>query len=161
MKAARLHAYGQPLVVEEVATPSPGPGLLLVRVKGVGFCHSDLHVIDGELPILPRMPLILGRENAGVVAEMGAGVTSVHRGDPVLVFGGWGCGRCDLCVTGVEQLCETPEWVGLSEHDGGYAEYLLVPSERYLVGLRAIEPKLAAPLADAALTPLGRELGAP
>lgn len=56
MRAARLHAYGQPLVVEEVPTPEPGPGQVLVRVQGAGFCHSDLHVINGEIPVLPRMP---------------------------------------------------------------------------------------------------------
>jgi propanol-preferring alcohol dehydrogenase len=153
MKAARLHAYGGPLVIEEVPTPEPGPGQIVVRVEGAGFCHSDLHVIDGEIRILPRMPLILGHENAGAVRAIGEGVTSVRPGDPVAVYGGWGCGHCDFCVTGREQLCATPSWVGLSNFDGGYAEYLLVPHERYLVPLRAIEPAVAAPLTDAALTP--------
>jgi alcohol dehydrogenase, propanol-preferring len=71
----------------------------------------------------------------------------------VAVFGGWGCGRCALCITGHEQLCETPEWVGLSSHDGGYAEFQLVPHERYLVPLSSLSPTQAAPLTDAALTP--------
>jgi propanol-preferring alcohol dehydrogenase len=153
MKAARLHSYGSPLVIEEIPRPEPGPGQVLVHVEGAGFCHSDLHVIDGELPILPRMPMTLGHENAGVVAETGAGVTSVKRGDPVAVYGGWGCGICDFCVTGREQLCASPQWVGLSDYDGGYAEYLLVPFERYLVPLHMLEPKVAAPFTDAALTP--------
>jgi propanol-preferring alcohol dehydrogenase len=153
MKAARLHNYRQPLVVEEVPTPRPGPGEVLVKVEGAGFCHSDIHVIDGEIPILPRMPLILGHENAGIVAAIGSGVRAVKEGDTVAVFGGWGCGRCDYCVTGSEQLCETPEWPGLSMHDGGYAEYLLVPHERYLVKLFRLKPAEAAPLTDAALTP--------
>jgi propanol-preferring alcohol dehydrogenase len=153
MKAARLHAYGKPLVVEEVPTPRPGPGEVLVKIEGAGFCHSDLHVIDGEIQILPRLPLTLGHENAGVVAAVGAGVAAVREGDPVVVYGGWGCGRCDCCVTGSEQLCVTPKWVGLSEYDGGYAQYLLVPRERYLVKLSQLAPKLAAPLTDAALTP--------
>jgi propanol-preferring alcohol dehydrogenase len=135
MKAARLHAYGQPLQIDEIPTPTPGPGQVLVAVHGAGFCHSDIHVIDGDLPILPRMPLVLGHENAGVVAATGAGVEAVREGDAVAVFGGWGCGRCRLCVTGHEQLCETPAWAGLSTNDGGYAEYLLVPHERYLVPL--------------------------
>ena len=73
MKAARIHAYGKPLVIEEVPTPTAGPGQVLVRVEGAGFCHSDLHIIGGEIPILPRMPLILGHENAGRVAEVGPG----------------------------------------------------------------------------------------
>jgi propanol-preferring alcohol dehydrogenase len=110
-------------------------------------------VIDGDIQILPRMPLILGHENAGVVAAVGTGVHAVQEGDPVAVFGGWGCGQCDYCVTGHEQLCETPQWAGLSVHDGGYAEYLLVPHERYLVKLSTLKPTEAAPLTDAALTP--------
>jgi propanol-preferring alcohol dehydrogenase len=151
--AARLHAYGQPLQIDEIPTPTPGPGQVLVAVHGAGFCHSDIHVIDGDLPILPRMPLVLGHENAGVVAAIGAGVDAVREGDAVAVFGGWGCGRCRLCVTGHEQLCETPAWAGLSTNDGGYAEYLLVPHERYLVPLSSLAPAQAAPLTDAALTP--------
>jgi len=153
MKAARLHAYRQPLVVERVATPRPGPGQVLVRVDGSGFCHSDVHIIDGELQILPRFPLTLGHESAGTVERVGEGVLSTRPGDRVLVYGGWGCGLCDACVSGDEQLCDKPEWVGLSQWDGGYAEYLLVPRERYLVKLSVLEPRVAAPLADAALTP--------
>lgn len=140
-------------MLEEIPTPTPGPGQVVVRVAGAGFCHSDLHVIDGEIQILPKMPMTLGHENAGIVAKVGPGVTAVREGDSVAVFGGWGCGRCSPCVTGHEQLCETPAWVGLSQHDGGYAEYLLVPHERYLVKLRTLTPVTAAPLTDAALTP--------
>jgi propanol-preferring alcohol dehydrogenase len=153
MRAARLHEYGHPLVLEDIPVPQPARGQVVVRVVGAGFCHSDIHVIDGDIPVLPRMPLTLGHENAGIVHDVGDGVTTVREGDPVAVFGGWGCGRCDYCVTGYEQLCETPEWAGLSMHDGGYAEYLLVPHERYLVKLSTLDPTVAAPLTDAALTP--------
>ena len=153
MKAARLHGYGKKLEVEDVPKPRPGPGEVLVKVMGAGFCHSDIHIIDGELKVLPRFPITLGHENAGVVAELGAGVRTVQEGDPVAVYGGWGCGLCDFCIGGNEQLCETPKWVGASEYDGGYAEYLLVPHERYLVKLGKLDPREAAPLTDAALTP--------
>jgi alcohol dehydrogenase, propanol-preferring len=153
MKAARIVGYDEPLVIEEIPTPEPGPGQVLVRVKGAGFCHSDLHVISGELPILPKMPTTLGHENAGIVAEIGDGVTAVDPGDAVAIFGGWGCGFCDMCVSGLEQMCLTPEWAGLSKWDGGYAEYILVPQERYLVKLDKLDPAVAAPFTDAALTP--------
>jgi len=153
MKAARLHHYGEALVVEDVPTPRPGPGEVVVRVEGAGFCHSDIHVMDGEIQILPRLPLTLGHENAGIVDAIGSGVAGVREGDAVAVFGGWGCGRCDYCITGHEQLCGTPQWAGLSIYDGGYAEYLLVPHERYLVKLSKLKPTDAAPLTDAALTP--------
>jgi propanol-preferring alcohol dehydrogenase len=125
----------------------------VIRVEGAGFCHSDLHIISGEIQILPRMPLTLGHENAGTVAAIGDGVRAVREGDRVAVYGGWGDGFCDYCAAGEENLCPTMQWVGLSEHEGGYAEYLLVPHERYLVPLHTLEPKVAAPLTDAALTP--------
>ncbi len=153
MRAARLHGYGQPLQIDDIPTPAPGPGQVLVAVRGAGFCHSDIHVIDGDIRILPKMPLVLGHENAGVVADVGPDVHGVRQGDAAAVFGGWGCGRCTLCITGHEQLCETPQWAGLSTHDGGYAEFLLVPHERYLVPLASLSPVQAAPLTDAALTP--------
>jgi propanol-preferring alcohol dehydrogenase len=153
MKAARLHAYGKPLVLDEVPNPKPGPGQVVVKVQGAGFCHSDLHIIGGEIQILPRLPLTLGHENAGTISAVGSGVESVREGDAVAVFGGWGCGKCDYCVSGHDQLCATPAWVGLSQYDGGYADYLLVPNEKYLVPLGKLSPREAAPLTDAALTP--------
>jgi propanol-preferring alcohol dehydrogenase len=153
MKAARLHAYQTPLVVEEIPTPRPVGDQVLVKVAGAGFCHSDVHVIDGEIRVLPRFPITLGHENAGFVTAVGSEVKALREGDPVLVFGGWGCGPCDYCVGGNEQLCVAPEWAGLSHRDGGYAEYLLVPHERYLIKLGKLSPQDAAPLADAALTP--------
>ncbi|HJR61435.1 MAG TPA: NAD(P)-dependent alcohol dehydrogenase [Vicinamibacterales bacterium] len=153
MRAARLHEYGKPLIIDEVPRPTPGPGQVVIRVEGAGFCHSDLHIISGEIQVLPRMPLTLGHENAGTVAAIGGGVTAVKEGDRVAVYGGWGDGFCDYCIAGEENLCPTMQWVGLSQHEGGYAEYLLVPHERYLVPLKTLEPKVAAPLTDAALTP--------
>lgn len=153
MRAARLHAYGAPLQIDEVPVPRPGPDEVLVRVAGAGFCHSDLHVMSGAIPILPRMPLTLGHENAGIVAAVGAGVHTVKEGDAVAVYGGWGDGTCDYCVSGDENVCMQGAWVGLSRHDGGYAEYLLVPHQRYLVTLTRLDPRTAAPLTDAALTP--------
>lgn len=153
MRAARLHACKKPLVIEDIPIPEPGFGEVLVRIEGAGFCHSDIHIIDGELPVLPRLPITLGHENAGRVAAVGPGVEEYREGQPVAVFGGWGCGRCDLCVTGDEQLCPDPRWPGIFGHDGGYAEYMLVPKEGYLVHLCSLEPRVAAPLTDAALTP--------
>lgn len=153
MRAARLHAYATPLVVEDVPRPSPGAGEVIVQIAGAGFCHSDVHIIAGEIRMLPRLPMTLGHENAGIVAAVGAGVRAVKEGDPVAVYGGWGDGVCDYCVAGEENLCPSMQWVGLSQHDGGYAEYLRVPHERYLVRLHTLDPRDAAPLTDAALTP--------
>ncbi|MFI5349275.1 MAG: NAD(P)-dependent alcohol dehydrogenase [Elusimicrobiota bacterium] len=153
MKAARLHNYKSPLSLDEVPTPVPEPGQVVVKVAGAGFCHSDLHIIDGEIDLPLPLPLTLGHENAGYVAAVGRGVTTVREGDAVIVYGGWGCGTCGPCVTGHEQLCDNPQWAGLSKWNGGYAESILVPQERYLVKLSKLDPRRAAPLADAALTP--------
>jgi D-arabinose 1-dehydrogenase-like Zn-dependent alcohol dehydrogenase len=91
------------------------------------------------------MPLTLGHENAGTVSAIGQGVHAVKEGDHVAVYGGWGDGFCDYCTAGEENVCPTMQWVGLSQHDGGYAEYLLVPRERYLVKLNTLAPRAAAP----------------
>jgi propanol-preferring alcohol dehydrogenase len=152
MRAARLYEYGEPMRIDEVPTPEPGPGEVLVRIGGAGACHSDLHIIDGEIPLLGEEPKILGHENAGWVEATGPGVTTFERGEPVLVFGGWGCGLCRRCLGGEEQLCDSRRWGGLGP-PGGYAEYLLVPSARHLVRIGDLDPVEAAPLTDAALTP--------
>lgn len=154
MLCAKLYNYKSELVIEDCKEPDivDDKGII-IRVKGAGFCHSDIHIIDGEIPILPKMPIILGHENAGIVYKVGKSVKNVKEGDKVVVYGGWGCGYCDYCIRGDEQLCTNPKWVGLSEYDGGYAEYLYVPDEKYLVKLNNLEPEIACIYADAGLTP--------
>jgi propanol-preferring alcohol dehydrogenase len=150
MKAAVLHAIGEPLRIEEVPTPRPGPGQVLVKVAAAGVCHSDLHQQDGSVPP-HRIPLIMGHENAGWVAGLGPGAEGLAEGDPVVVYGGWGCGRCRLCLGGQEQLCDGARWAGLGP-DGGYAEYLLVPAARHLLPAGSLDLVKAAGLTDAGLS---------
>jgi len=150
MKAAVLHAIGEPLRIEEVATPRPGPGQVLVKVAAAGVCHSDLHQRDGTVPP-HRLPLIMGHENAGWVAGLGQGAEGVAEGDPVVVYGGWGCGQCRFCLGGQEQLCDGARWSGLGP-DGGYAEYLLVPATRHLLPAGRLDLVKAAGLTDAGLS---------
>lgn len=152
MRAARLHAYGEPLRIDEVDTPEPGPGEVLIRIASTGACHSDLHVMSGEMPIVPELPWIMGHENAGYVEALGPGAGGVEVGSPVLVWGGWGCGTCRVCRAGDEQVCDVLRWGGLGR-PGGYAEYLVVPSTRNLIPIDDLDPSTAAPLSDAALTP--------
>jgi propanol-preferring alcohol dehydrogenase len=148
MRAARFYPRDG-LRIEEVPRPEVGPGELLVEVGGCGVCHSDLHIVDGEIPI--PQPTTLGHEVAGTVAETGDGV-DLDPGTEVAVFGGWGCGACEVCERGEDQLCNLTNWLGIG-HDGGYAEYLRVPTERYVLPLDGLDPATAAPLTDAALTP--------
>jgi alcohol dehydrogenase, propanol-preferring len=154
VRAALLHAWDEPFKVEEVPTPEPGPGEVRVRIGGAGACHSDLHFKAGAVarPGLPPAPWILGHENAGWVDALGAGADGVEVGQPVAVFGGWGCGRCRLCLGGEEQLCDTRRWGGIGR-PGGYAEALIVPSTRHLIPIDGLDPVDVAPLTDAALTP--------
>ena len=160
MKAYQFVSWGQAPVLVDVPTPEPGPGQVLVRVGGAGVCRGDLDVTRRWSPdLLPwawKLPFTLGHEVAGWVAEVGAGVESVHPGEAVLVYGPCGCGRCRACLSGLENRCQHMPGnfsaVGLG-HDGGMAEFVLVPSAHHLVRLGQLDPAAAAPLADAALTP--------
>jgi propanol-preferring alcohol dehydrogenase len=158
MKAIQLTAWQRPAELREVPRPQPGPGELLLEVGGAGLCHSDLHIMgypEGTLPF--PVPFTLGHEVAGTVVELGAGTTSVSVGESVLVYGPWGCGRCRRCSLGEEHLCERgrelPGRAAGIGYDGGLAEYMVVPSPRLTVPIGDLDPALAAPLADAALTP--------
>jgi propanol-preferring alcohol dehydrogenase len=152
MRAARLHEFGKPFSIDEVPDPEPGPGEVLVRVGGAGVCHSDLHIAHGEMPDLLDGPKIMGHENAGWVEALGPGATGFEPGEAVIVYGGWGCGMCRVCMSGEEQLCDTLRWGGLGP-PGGYAERYVVPSPRHLIRIGALDPAEAAPLTDAGLTP--------
>jgi propanol-preferring alcohol dehydrogenase len=128
MKAAVVHSFGQPLTIEEVPVPTPGPGQVLVRVKASGVCHTDVHAAHGDWPVKPTLPFIPGHEGAGYVAAIGSGVTSLHEGDRVGVP--WlhsACGTCDYCLTGWETLCPNQQNTGYSVN-GSYAEYVLAPA---------------------------------
>ena len=150
MLAARLVEAGKPLEVSEVPTPEVVEDQVLVKIAGAGVCHSDLHILDMAAGL--ALPLILGHENTGYVARLGPEATGLDLDEPVAVYGGWGCGTCDICRRGEEQLCDISKWVGLGSA-GGYAEFLLVPHSRYLVPLAGLDPVESAPLVDAALTP--------
>jgi propanol-preferring alcohol dehydrogenase len=140
VNAAVLRRVGAPLRLEDRPPPQPRGEEVLVRVRGAGVCHSDLHMIDGLIPGLP-LPRVLGHEIAGEADGLG----------PVLVYASWGDGTCRWCLRGEEQLCARaaePGWA----RDGGYAEAVLVPSRRYLLPLGDLDPVRAAPLADAGVT---------
>ncbi len=125
MKAAVVHEFGKPLVIEEVPVPEVPPGQVLVKVVASGVCHTDLHAADGDWPVKPSLPFIPGHEGVGYVAAVGTGVTHVKEGDRVGVP--WlhtACGHCEHCITGWETLCDSQQMTGYTVN-GGYAEYVL------------------------------------
>ncbi|SCF26388.1 NAD(P)-dependent alcohol dehydrogenase [Micromonospora chokoriensis] len=162
MRALRLPEWRSTPELVEVPDPTPGPGQVVVRIGGAGACHSDLHLMDefepGTMPWNP--PFTLGHENAGWVHALGDGVTGLSVGQPVAVFGAWGCGTCARCRVGVDTYCENPSGAPVPSGggglglDGGMAEFELVPDARHLVPLpEGLDPADAAPLTDAGLTP--------
>jgi S-(hydroxymethyl)glutathione dehydrogenase / alcohol dehydrogenase len=113
VKAAVLYEYGEPLVIEELELESPRAGEILVRMVASGVCHSDLHSAQGVHP--GPMPAVIGHEGAGVVEEVGPGVTTVAPGDHVVLTWLPYCGACRECLRGRANLCERLAW-----SDSGY-----------------------------------------
>jgi len=126
MKAVRLVKTGQPLQMQEVSSPHIEEQDVLVRVKAAGICHSDAHYRAGVSPVA-SLPLTLGHEVAGVVEEVGSQVINVKAGDRVCLHYLVTCGDCYYCSTGNEQFCTSGAMIG-KHLDGGYAEYIGVPS---------------------------------
>ncbi len=134
-----------PLRLLDVPVPEPGAGQVLVRVRVCGVCRTDLHIVEGDLPLVKR-PIIPGHETVGIVDRTGAGVRSVKEGDRVGIAWLQGtCGQCEFCRNGRENLCTRATFSGY-HMDGGYAEYALV-SEAFLYPIPAVfSDEEAAPL---------------
>lgn len=152
MKAAVFYGPDQPLKVEEVPDPTPGPEEVLVKVAGCGVCHTDLHYIDHGVPTFKQPPLILGHETSGTIAGIGSGVGGWQEGDRVLLPAVYGCGQCAMCRTGRENVCERMVMFG-NNVDGGYAEYILAPAKDVLALPEEIPLVAGAIIADAVTTP--------
>ncbi|HYM32490.1 MAG TPA: zinc-dependent alcohol dehydrogenase family protein [Candidatus Cybelea sp.] len=120
----RLHRAGEPLRLDTVAQPEPGPGQISVEVAACGVCRTDLHVCHGELAH-PKLPIVPGHEIVGRVAALGPGVERFRIGERVGVpWLGLTCGACSYCRSGRENLCERPGFTGYTI-DGGFADYCL------------------------------------
>lgn len=129
MQAMVLLAPGQPLKLQDLPVPRPGPNQVLLQVRACGVCRTDLHILDGDLRY-PKLSLILGHEIVGRVAGLGEGVSQFRLGERLGVpWLGYTCGRCPFCRKGRENLCDAPGFTGYTL-DGGYAEYT-VADARY------------------------------
>ena len=141
MKSVVLVEANKPLVMEEREIPTAGPGEEVIKVIACGVCHSDIHVADGHFG--GPMPLVLGHEVVGEHDELGR----------VLVYAPWGCRKsdCRQCNAGLEMICANSHEAGVVD-DGGYSEYMRIPSRDYLVPIGDLDPVHTAPLACGGLT---------
>jgi len=145
-----LEKLGEPLRYKEIPVPQPEAEQVLLRVHACGVCHTDLHIVDQELPN-PKLPLIMGHEIVGTVVRTGKRVDKFKIGDRVGVpWLGHTCGQCRYCRKGQENLCDHAEFTGYTI-DGGYAEYTAA-DQRYCFSIPdSYEDAEAAPLLCAGL----------
>ena len=162
MKSARIPGPNEPLEVIDLETPQPQDNQVVVKVKAVGVCHSDLHLWEGGYDLGDgqfmkvtdrgvKYPVTPGHEIVGTVEEMGSNVKDYSKGDEVLVYPWIGCGECPACKVGNENLCDAPKSLGVFQ-DGGYSDFALVPHYKYLAKLSGVDPESATSLACSALT---------
>jgi propanol-preferring alcohol dehydrogenase len=118
--------FGKPLEESDIPIPENGSSEVLIRVAAAGICHSDVHYRE-NISKIDRLPLTLGHEIAGRVEEVGSDVTQLSPGDRVCVHYLVHCGSCEFCMRGLEQFCRSGEMIG-KDRDGGYAEFIKVPS---------------------------------
>ena len=165
MQAARIVRVKEPLEIQTLETPRPRGSQVLIKVQSAGVCHSDIHLWEGgyDGPAGSFMkttdrgvkyPLTPGHEVAGIIDSMGEEVEGFAKDEKVLVFPWIGEGLCPACRIGEENLCDKPRSLGVY-HDGGYAEYLLIPSYKYLIKLGDMDTNTSATLSCAALTAYG------
>ncbi|MCJ7636221.1 MAG: alcohol dehydrogenase [Nitrososphaeraceae archaeon] len=166
MRSAKIIEINKPLQIQENKTPKPKGSQVLVKVQSSGVCHSDIHLWEGGyegpqgqfLKTTDRgvkYPLTPGHEIAGVIDSLGEQTEGFTKNEKVLVYPWIGEGLCPACRTGEENLCDKPRSLGIY-NDGGYADYVLVPSYKYLVKLgEELDTDTSAPLSCSALTAYG------
>jgi NAD+-dependent secondary alcohol dehydrogenase Adh1 len=155
MKAVRLHDYHQDPLIEDVPEPTvSGPLDVVVKIGGAGVCRTDLHIIEGQWAeaMGPTLPYTIGHENAGWVHEVGSAVTNLAVGDTVILHPQPSCGLCLACRRGDDMHCEDAFFPGLSDNDGGMAEYLLTSARACVKLDPQTRPEDVAALADAGIT---------
>ena len=166
MKSARIVKPKESLEVQQLETPSPKGSQVLIKVESSGVCHSDIHLWDGGYEGLEgqflkttdrgvKYPLTPGHEIAGIVDSLGDQAEGFNKNEKVLVYPWIGEGLCPACRVGEENLCDKPRSLGVYM-DGGYAEYVLVPSYKYLLKMDdEMDTNASATLSCSALTAYG------
>jgi alcohol dehydrogenase/propanol-preferring alcohol dehydrogenase len=168
MKSFKVTDFNAPLQEVDAPTPQPQGTEVLIKVKAAGVCHSDLHIWEGgydlghgrkPLSLKDRgvsLPRTMGHETVGEVLAFGPDVTAADKGDlkigdVALVYPWLGCGKCEVCLAGEENMCLKPYSLGV-HCDGGYADHMIVPNPKYLLNLKGLDPVTAAPYACSGVT---------
>ena len=155
MKAVRVHDYHTDPKIDDIAEPElQGPLDVIVKIGGAGVCRTDLHILEGQwaAAMSPQLPYVIGHENAGWVHAVGDGVTNVAVGDTVILHPQPSCGLCLACRRGNDMHCANAFFPGLSDNDGGMAEYLRTTARACVKLDPATNPADVAALADAGIT---------
>jgi alcohol dehydrogenase, propanol-preferring len=183
MRSFQVAEFNAPLTEVEQPTPPPAGTQVLIKVKAAGVCHSDLHIWEGgydlghgrkPLSLKDRgvsLPRTMGHESAGEILAFGPDVTERDKGglkigDVVLAYPWQGCGQCQTCAAGDENMCTKPASLGVY-CDGGYADHMTVRHPKYLLNLKGLDPVTAAPYACSGVTTYGalkkveKDLGTP
>lgn len=150
MRAMVLHKPGRALRPETRPIPAPAAGEVRLRVEACAVCRTDLHIVDGELP-LPRLPLVPGHEIVGIVECLGEGVLALRAGDRVGVpWLAHTCGDCAFCRLGRENLCDHATFTGYGR-DGGFATHVLAEAAFCMPLARSADAVHTAPMMCAGL----------
>ena len=161
MISYQVESFGKPLAQVLRDTPLPQGSEVIVKVGSCGVCHSDVHLHDGyfdlggdarlDMTRTVKPPRTLGHEIAGTVVAVGPDAQGVQVGDRRVVFPWIGCGQCSLCAAGNEHLCNAPQALGI-HRDGGFADHVVVPHPKYLLGYGQLAEEQACTFACSGLT---------
>ncbi|MBV1908443.1 MAG: alcohol dehydrogenase [Kangiellaceae bacterium] len=161
MKSQQFEQYGEALVSHQYEIPVPKGEEVLIKISACGVCHSDVHVWEGHFDLGEgkkvdlkgnhQLPFTLGHEIAGEVIALGETANKAIVGNNYVVYPWIGCGQCPLCEKGEEHLCNRPRAIGVTV-DGGFSEYVIVPSGRYLYELGKLPASLACTYACSGVT---------
>lgn len=160
-RAYQMVGFDLPLQANTYPMPVPEGTQVLVKVKGAGVCHSDLHIQDGHYDLGSgekmsfegriQFPFTPGHETTGAVVALGPEASGIAVGTNAVVCSWVGCGSCAHCKLGNEHLCSAPDFIGVNK-PGGYSDYVMVPHPRYLIELGDLDPVKAAPMSCSGLT---------
>lgn len=161
MRCYQINDFGRSVEAAEVQLAPVTGSSVRLKVLSAGVCHSDVHICEGHYDLgggrkisfadRIRFPRTLGHEVSGEIVEVGPDASGVAVGDVCLVCSWIGCGTCEQCAQGLENLCVNPGFIGVNR-DGGFAEFVDVPDPHYLIDLGDLDPVAAAPMVCSGLT---------